>query len=65
MYYVYLLKSRKNGSIYIGYSNDLKKRIDLHNKGSVPSTKLGRPWELVYYEAYKIKEDATNREKML
>lgn len=65
MFYVYLLKSNKNGSIYIGYTQDLKKRLTLHNLAKVNSTKLGRPWELIYYEAYKIKEDATHREKML
>lgn len=65
MFYVYLLKSVKNASIYIGYTQDLKKRLELHNKAKIYSTKLGKPWELIYYEAYKIKEDATNREKML
>ena len=65
MFYVYLLKSIKNGSIYTGYTQDLKKRLNLHNQAKINSTKLGKPWELIYYEAYKIKEDATNREKML
>ncbi|MEK9176382.1 MAG: GIY-YIG nuclease family protein [Patescibacteria group bacterium] len=65
MFYVYLLKSIKNGSIYIGYTQDLKKRLMLHNLAKVNSTKLGKPWELIYYEAYKNKEDATHREKML
>lgn len=59
------MKSFKNASIYIGYTEDLKKRLKLHNQGGVDSTKLGKPWELIYYEAYKIKEDATHREKML
>ncbi len=36
-----------------------------HNLAKVNSTKLGKPWELIYYEAYKNKEDATHREKML
>ncbi|MEK9206949.1 MAG: GIY-YIG nuclease family protein [Patescibacteria group bacterium] len=65
MFYVYLLKSIKNGSIYIGYTQDLKKRLMFHNLAKVNSTKLGKPWELIYYEAYKNKEDATHREKML
>ena len=65
MYYVYLLRSIKLKTIYIGYSSDLRKRISLHNLGRVVSTKTGKPWELIYYEAYKVKEDATGREKML
>ncbi len=65
MYYVYLLRSKKFKTIYIGYSSDLKKRLLLHNSGRVVSTKDGKPWELMYYEAYKAKEDATNREKSL
>lgn len=64
MYYVYLLKSKSSG-IYIGYTNDLKKRLKHHNNGYGMSTKNGAPWELVYYESYKNREDATNREKML
>jgi putative endonuclease len=65
MYYVYLLKSIKNGTIYIGYTNNLKKRFILHNNGEVFSTNKNKPWVLIYYEAYLNKSDATNREKML
>ena len=65
MFYVYTLKSKKNQDIYIGYSTDLKKRYKAHNQGGVSATKPNRPWELVYYEAYKDKRDATKREKQL
>jgi putative endonuclease len=65
MYYVYLLKSVKNKTTYIGYTNDLKKRFLLHNQGKVLSTTRQKPWALVYYEAYFDKSDATQREKML
>lgn len=65
MYYVYFLKSYKNGSIYIGYSSDLKERLKLHNSSKVESTKNAIPWELIYYEAFKNQKDATHREKML
>jgi len=65
MFYVYVLKSRTNGDIYVGYSRDLRTRIDAHNKGKVKSTKAYKPWILVYYEAYKGKKDATKREKEL
>jgi putative endonuclease len=65
MYYVYLLKSTKNSTTYIGYTNNLKKRLLLHNSGKVLSTTKSKPLVLVYYEAYFDKSDATEREKML
>ena len=55
MYYVYLLR-KGDGKIYIGYTNDLKRRITEH-KEKAP--------ELIYYEAYKNKVDAQDRERKL
>jgi predicted GIY-YIG superfamily endonuclease len=63
MYYVYLLLNAE-GKRYIGYTSDLRKRLETHNQGKVKSTK-GSKWELVYYEAYKSKKDAMIREKRL
>jgi len=65
MFYVYILKSRLNDSLYIGFAPDLKARIVKHNQGLVKSTKNIRPLELVYYEAYRSKQDALTREKQL
>ncbi len=65
MYYVYVLKSLKDGNLYTGYTNDLKKRISLHNSGKVTSTKNRIPFELIYYEACVNQQDATHREKYL
>lgn len=65
MYYVYVLKSECDGNLYVGYSSDLRKRLELHSAGRVPSTKLRRPLELVYYEACIIEQDALHREKYL
>jgi len=65
MFYVYVLKNAKNRDLYIGYTEDLKNRLKLHNSGKVKSTKSCIPWELVYYEAYAVKSDATKREKEL
>ena len=62
MHYVYILKSLKDYKLYIGRSDDLKKRISDHEKGKVISTKNRRPLELVFYEAYKSKDDAIRRE---
>jgi putative endonuclease len=61
MYYVYILYSHKDKKIYTGYSDDLKRRVDAHLKGKVSATKYRLPLELVYYEAYRDKRDATKR----
>ena len=65
MFYVYLIKSKKDGKLYNGSTNDLKRRILEHNQGSNRSTKYRGPFELVYYEAYKSEEDARARERNL
>ncbi|MAF59327.1 MAG: GIY-YIG nuclease family protein [Candidatus Pacebacteria bacterium] len=65
MYYVYLLKSKKDESLYIGYTNDLKRRFEEHNNGENKSTKFKTPFELVYYESYRARSDAKIREQAL
>ena len=55
MYYVYILKSKKDNLLYIGCTDDLKRRVAEHNYGKTPSTAPRRPWELLYYEAYQTK----------
>ena len=62
MYYVYFLKSGANGDMYVGYSEDLKKRIETHNKGLVKGSQYGVPWRLVYFEAYSEETIARKRE---
>ena len=63
MFYTYILKSKRDYKLYVGYSSDLVKRMEEHNKGNVISTKDRRPFELVYYEACRNEEDAIAREK--
>lgn len=65
MFFVYILKSEKDKKLYIGYTNDLRKRFREHNLGLVKSTNLRRPFRLVYYEAYASQQDATKREHNL
>jgi putative endonuclease len=65
MYYVYLLKSEKDGKFYVGYSSNLKLRVKEHIDGLVKSTKNRRPIKLEYYEAYKNKQLAQKRERKL
>jgi len=64
-YYVYVLESQKNGSLYIGYTNNLRKRIVEHNRKMSFSTKLFTPWQIIHYEAYRNKEDAKRRERTI
>ena len=64
-FYVYVLKSEKDGNHYVGYTEDLKKRIELHNAGKVQSTKNRLPLKLVYFEGCLNQHDATKREKYL
>lgn len=64
-YYVYVLRSILKDFIYIGYSEDLKRRLDRHNSGYVQSTKAFKPYDLVFYEAYRSMSDAKRREMYL
>jgi len=63
MFYIYVLKSRKDGNLYIGSSGDLETRIKAHNSGKVRSTKGRRPLILVYYESFLTKTEARGRER--
>jgi len=65
MYYVYILKSKKDNRFYIGFSRNLKKRIKQHLSSKVKSTKNRLPFELICYEAYKDEKIARSREKYL
>ena len=65
MFYVYILKSKKDSELYIGSINNLKKRLAEHNSGKVESTKQRKPFVLVYYEAYLAEDDARKREAAL
>jgi putative endonuclease len=64
-YFVYVLKSEKDNNFYIGYTQNLHKRIEEHNKGTVESTIHRRPFKLVYYEVCLNSEDALKRERYL
>lgn len=64
-YYVYILFNRQKNFIYIGYSEDIKQRVQDHNNGFSKSTKAYLPLELIHYEAYRNKKDAKRRELYL
>lgn len=64
-YYTYILLSEKDNKFYIGLTRNLKRRIEQHNEGEVPSTKARRPLKLIFYEAYLNEKDAVRREDYL
>ena len=62
-FYVYMLKSKSEKPVtYVGYTNDLKKRISLHNSGKGAKFTRGRKWILLYKEKFKSKKEAISRE---
>ena len=63
-YFVYILGSNKNSKIitYVGYTNNLKKRLNLHNQGKGAKFTRGRQWKIIYTEKYATKNEAKSRE---
>jgi len=64
-YYIYVLRSQKDGQNYTGYTKNLKLRFEQHCNGEVESTKNRRPLVLIYFEGSLNQQDATHREKYL
>ncbi len=62
MYFVYVLKSLKDGNLYIGCTSNIEKRLKYHNDGNVASTKGRRPLLLLFKEDYQDKYEAYKRE---
>jgi len=65
MYFVYILQSEKNRSLYIGYTNDIFRRLKEHNEGKSKFTKSFKPYRLIFYEAFLNQRDAKAREEYL
>lgn len=64
MHYVYLLQDT-SGKFYIGYSHDLKRRLQEHEQGMVDTTSIYRESKLVWYCAFTNKKKALDFEKYL
>ena len=62
MFYVYILRSLKNGSFYVGSTQDLTKRVERHNLGGNLYTRKFKPFELVWSEVYNTRAEAVRRE---
>ena len=65
MYFVYILQSQKDHSFYIGQTEDLQKRLSLHNEGKSRYTSRKMPWKIVYFESFETRKEALEREKFL
>lgn len=62
-YYVYALKSKVDGRIYVDFSSDVEKRLKEHNSGKTKSTKGYRPWVLIFAEECSDRTVARDKEK--
>lgn len=64
-YYVYILLSQKDHKLYIGFTNDLKRRLTQHANGESLATKNRKPLKLIHYEYFVNIKDAKAREEFL
>lgn len=62
MYFVYFLKSEKNGDVYVGSCQNINVRLIRHNRGLVRSTKAYVPWKLIYFEEFSTRSEAFRKE---
>ena len=65
MYFVYILKSRIDDSMYVGCTKNLKRRFFEHNNGGVRYTKRKRPLKLIWFSCFVSKKQAYSFEKYL
>ncbi|MBS4044199.1 MAG: GIY-YIG nuclease family protein [Chitinophagaceae bacterium] len=61
-FFIYILQSKKDGSYYVGQTNNLTVRINQHNAGLSKYTSSKRPLDLVYYEIFETRSEAIKRE---
>ena len=62
MFFCYILKSLRSSKYYIGSTENLDKRLKLHNTGKVRSTKSDMPWQRIYFESFESLSNARKRE---
>ena len=63
-YFVYIIASIKSSKIttYVGYTNNVRRRLSQHNKGKGAKFTRGRNWKIIYKEKYNTKNEALSRE---
>ncbi len=65
MYTVYILKSEQTGKFYVGYTDNIDRRIKQHNSGKNKSTHNGLPWTIIHKEFFNTKKEAWLREHQI
>ncbi|MBI4099323.1 GIY-YIG nuclease family protein [Candidatus Parcubacteria bacterium] len=65
VYFVYIVKSEKDGGFYTGLTKDPQRRLHEHNKSDTKTTRSRKPWKIVYLEQCGSLTDARKREKFL
>tara|TARA_B100001123_G_C15290944_1_gene1017413 strand:- start:2069 stop:2320 length:252 start_codon:yes stop_codon:yes gene_type:complete len=63
-HFVYIIANKKNSKFttYVGYTQNLKRRLSLHNRGKGAKFTRGKTWKIIYSEKYKTKSEALSRE---
>ncbi|MDP2676065.1 MAG: GIY-YIG nuclease family protein [bacterium] len=65
LFWTYVLRSKKDGNMYVGYTKNIKKRLEEHTRGYNFSTKMRLLFIIIYLEACTNQEDAIQRERYL
>ena len=67
MYYVYLIVANNKDKLisYVGFTNNIKRRVELHNKSKGAKFTRGRIWKIAYYKKYNSKKKALKDEYKL
>ncbi|MDP3791451.1 MAG: GIY-YIG nuclease family protein [Candidatus Omnitrophota bacterium] len=65
MYYVYVLKSEKDGKLYTGHTDNIERRLSEHNSGRVRSTAARKPFIVLHFETFPTKSEARWQERCL
>jgi len=61
-FYVYIIQSQKDGTYYVGSTQNIEERLERHNEGRSKYTKAKRPWDLLYFEKHPDRSTAAKRE---
>ncbi|MBI2625613.1 GIY-YIG nuclease family protein [Candidatus Parcubacteria bacterium] len=64
-FYAYVLQSQRDGNYSVGYTSNLRARVEEHGRGLARATRFRLPLQLIYYEACLNREDAKQRERYL
>ncbi len=64
-YFVYIIESEKDGTYYIGSTQDIEERLQRHNQGRSKYTRTKQPWKLIYFEEYKDRTAAIKKELVI